>query len=420
MAHTPTVPGRARPDYSPAHGISTSSAGEDTSEFESGMSSLAEHNACNKNRSLKCTKPCCKGKGKAKDRRVKIVTSSDIESSENGDKATQTQSSTGDVSTGLDTAVKYTKPSVEDPNWSVSEDYRLRGMKEAGETWKFIASALCKPKNEVRARWRVLQSQTIASEATTESETREATTEYETGDATTEGESGQAAVEVGNNGASTSDNDDDTDGQDEEWEDTSEDGIDLENDGDDDTDGDEEFEEDENTDEETSFVQKPKGKSFENALVNNKWHKGTRNRKVAIENKWAKARAKAKTQNDDSSIESGQGASGNTSESSSRLGYGDPEKLNQMKYLQDHVYSEMYPADIHPQPDAYLGKRDCALLATIDSKYKRSRWLEMQANFYNVTGRMVPLEAIRDRCERAEAEKEERSEARKIERRRKK
>ncbi|RKL23478.1 hypothetical protein BFJ70_g12899 [Fusarium oxysporum] len=77
----------------------------------------------------------------------------------------------------------------------------------------------------------------------------------------------------------------------------------------------------------------------------------------------------------------------------------------------------MYPPYIHPQPDAYLGKRDCALLATIDSKYKRSRWLEMQANFYNVTGRMVPLESLKARCERAEAEKTERSKTRELERR---
>lgn len=43
-----------------------------------------------------------------------------------------------------------------------------------------------------------------------------------------------------------------------------------------------------------------------------------------------------------------------------------------------------------------------AVLAAVDSKYKRSKWLEMQANFYNVTGRLVPLHLIRDRCERAE------------------
>jgi hypothetical protein len=401
---------------------------------------------------MKCIKACCKGKGKAKDRRVKIVTSTEVESTDYAEaiksagdettastqssprhrknkevkgKAVQVQSETedessaktGKASTDLDTAVKYTNPSVNDPSWSISEDYRLRGMKEAGETWNFIAGSLCKSKNDVRARWEVLQSQTVASETSTEPETGGATTEPETGDATGEEVSEHAAAEVANYSETTSNNN--TDDQDEESEETSENGIELEdcdNDGDDETDqgsdNDDADEKSENTEEETNFISKSKGKALAHTLVNNKWHSGTRNRKVAIENKLAKARAKAKAQeHDDSSMESGQGASGNTSESSC-LGYGDPERHEQMKYLQDHIYGEMYPADIHPNPDAYLSRSDCALLATIDSKYKRSRWLEMQANFFNVTGRMVPLEALRDRCEGAEAEKEAEKEAR--------
>ncbi|KAF5702920.1 hypothetical protein FGLOB1_9352 [Fusarium globosum] len=83
----------------------------------------------------------------------------------------------------------------------------------------------------------------------------------------------------------------------------------------------------------------------------------------------------------------------------------------------NHVYGAMYPTHHHPQPDAPWVKGDCALLATIDSKYKRSRWLEMQANFYNVTGQMVPLVCFKARCERVEAEKVERSKTRELEKR---
>ncbi|KAF4983644.1 hypothetical protein FZEAL_996 [Fusarium zealandicum] len=129
-----------------------------------------------------------------------------------------------------------------------------------------------------------------------------------------------------------------------------------------------------------------------------------------------KGKAKAKASKQDVSTSSGEEASEEESSessaasasSSSQLGYGDPEKRREMRYLQDHIYKELYPAEIHPEPDAYFGKRDCNLLAAIDSKYKRSRWLEMQANFYNVTGRMVPLSVIRDKCERAEEEAAER------------
>ncbi|OBS18697.1 hypothetical protein FPOA_10424 [Fusarium poae] len=425
MGHNSAAPGRAQVPTNapaPANDTSTSSAGNTSSGYESGTSSF--ENTCNKNRSLKCTKACCKGKAKAKDRRVKIVTSSEVESSENVEAAKSVEDDTTDIaSTDLETAVKYTKPSVADPNWSISEDYRLRGMKEAGETWKFIADSLCKPKNDVRARWEILQSQTVASKAASEPETGEATTtEPETGEATTDPETGQGstesvrATEVASGHETTSDVK--TSDPDEESEESSEDEDENEDENGDNDEADGRIKD---TEEDSNFAPNSKGKTHAKTIVNNKWHRGTRNPKVAIENKWAKARAKAKAQdNDESPVESGQEASDNSSEASPQLAYVDPEKQEQMKYLHEEIYHEMYPADIHPQPDAYLNERDCALLSTIDSKYKQSRWLEMQANFYNVTGRMVPLEAIRDRCERAEAEKEARSEARKLQRRIKK
>ncbi|RFN54616.1 hypothetical protein FIE12Z_1096 [Fusarium flagelliforme] len=424
---------------SPAYGLSTSSGGYDSSEYESSMSGAAPTSTCNKPRTMKCTKACCKGKAKTrcKDLRVKIVTPSQAEfpSSEGAKsaddestastwssnpknkkrkgkgkgKASRVQSSTENESSGqtdepstdLNTATKYSTPVVEDPNWSVSEDYRLRSMKEAGETWRFISTSLRKSQNDVRARWKVLERQAIASDATTEPETD---------GATTEGESVEA-VDIDEN-TSNNNTSDQVDGS----EKTSENGSEVD-DSDETSDNDSNSDEEDDTDEDAGSIVKPKGK-VGNTFTRNKWHKGVRNRKVANENKWAKARAKAKTEEEsDSPIETGKGTSDNASETSSYLEYGDPEKTQQMRYLQDHVYKEMYPAEIHPQPDAYLNQRDCDLLATIDSKYKRSRWLEMQANFYNVTGRMVPLEAIRDRCERAEAEEEDRSAARKLERR---
>ncbi|RGP60699.1 hypothetical protein FLONG3_10755 [Fusarium longipes] len=435
----------------PTHTSWTSSAGEDSSGYESSVSSFANNNTCTKSRGMKCTKSCCKGKGKAKDRRVKIVTSSEAESSDNTGatksadeeiaasvqlssnlrknqkskgKAVQFRSETedessaqtGEASTGLDTAVKYTNPSVVDPNWSISEDYRLRGMKDAGETWKFIASSLCKSMGDVRARWKILQRQTVASETSTGPETSEATTEPETGDVTTEGDSEDATSGVSNGNETTSDNE--TDDQGEESEETSEDKIqsdngDNENEQDSSTDDSEHQTED--TNEETNFVPKSKGKAPANSSVKNKWHKGARNRKVAKENKVAKARSKSKTlEQDDSSMKSDEGESGNTSDSPSQLGYDDAERRQQMDYLYNEIYGDMYPADVHPNPDARLSQRDCEILATIDSKYTRSRWLEIQANFCNVTGRMIPLEAIKDKFERAEAEKEARCDARQL------
>jgi hypothetical protein len=417
MSNNSVVPGRAELpgdsgtmrlvelEGSPGRALSSSSVGDGSSGYEASKSSDNQRACIKKQGNVKVNNKT----GKVKNQHVKIVTSSDVESSENaettesaGDETTdgssksspkaknknknkksnttrsmpstdnESSAQTKEVSTDANTSDKSSRASTKDPNWSVSEDCRLRSMKEAGETWKFITTSLCKTKTDVRARWKVLQSQSSASEPTTEAEKNNATTEEETGDAVTDAEA--------------EDDDDDA------------------------------YEDDDEDDDDEESNSNAKDNASANNNNNNKWHRGPRNDKVAIENKWAKARAKAKASDQDDSVASGQEASEESSVSSSCLGYGDPEKEKQRKYLQDHIYKEMYPAEIHPEPDTYMGKRDCDILASLDSKYKKSRWLEMQANFYNVTGRMVPLEAIRARCERAEAE-EERSEARKLQKR---
>ncbi|CAH0053457.1 unnamed protein product [Clonostachys solani] len=80
----------------------------------------------------------------------------------------------------------------------------------------------------------------------------------------------------------------------------------------------------------------------------------------------------------------------------------DKETRRQKKYLQRHIRSKMFPPDKYPKADETFSQADCEILASVESQYKRSKWLEMQANFYNVTGRLVPIELIRARCEREE------------------
>ncbi|RKK21877.1 hypothetical protein BFJ66_g11998 [Fusarium oxysporum f. sp. cepae] len=369
---------------------------------------------CDKQLGRDCNKACCKPTPKAQGRRVTIATASDEENGvvtdtegnitdssnrvvkgkmtakgKGKDKAVQTESENepsaaqtdDDASTDAETSVLSFVACLKDPNWSLSEDCRLRSMKEAGETWTFISDSLCKTKDDVRARWKILQSQLRATDTDTDTDTT--------------AEEGSV---------------DDTTDEDEEGDDEEASGQESDEDEDDeDSDSDDEDSDDDTSSEDMSETKTRK------STVANKWHKGARNLKVAKENQEAKARAKAKTSGKD--VSSADEAKDESDDDSSLFRYGDREKREQMKYLQEHVYGAMYPPYIHPQPDAYLGKRDCALLATIDSKYKRSRWLEMQANFYNVTGRMVPLESLKARCERAEAEKTERSKTRELERR---
>lgn len=91
----------------------------------------------------------------------------------------------------------------------------------------------------------------------------------------------------------------------------------------------------------------------------------------------------------------------------------DSEAQQQM-YLQDQIRENLYPPYLSLQEDDHFTKRDCAVLATVDSKMKRGKWLEMQANFFNVTGKMVPISVFRDKCEASEAEEREEIRERKI------
>lgn len=89
-------------------------------------------------------------------------------------------------------------------------------------------------------------------------------------------------------------------------------------------------------------------------------------------------------------------------------------EAQQQMYLQDQIRENLYPPYLSLQEDNHLTKRDCAVLATVDSKMKRGKWLEMQANFFNVTGKMVPISVFRDKCEASEAQERDEIRERKI------
>ncbi|EWG47776.1 hypothetical protein FVEG_07808 [Fusarium verticillioides 7600] len=319
-------------------------------------------------------------KPKARGRRVTIATASDEENgvvtdtegnitdssnpvskskmttkAKGKDKAVQTESE--NESSAGETSVLSFVACLKDPKWSLSEDCRLRSMKEAGETWAFISGSLCKTKDDVRARWKILQSQLLAKDTIKGTDTDNAAEEVSVDDTTDEDDGNDGDDEESAEGDEDSDADDEDSDDDEESDEDDEDdeNPDDDEDSDDNEESNESDEADEDSDDDTNKIPKSTGHC--------KWHQG------------------------------------------------------EMKHLQEHVYGAMYPPHIYPQPNAHLVKRDCALLATIDSQYKRSRWLEMQANFYNVTGQMVPLVSFKARFERAEAEKTERSKTRELEKR---
>lgn len=81
------------------------------------------------------------------------------------------------------------------------------------------------------------------------------------------------------------------------------------------------------------------------------------------------------------------------------------EHQSQKRYWHEHIGNQLYPPSIRIMADAHFTPHDCKMLEFADARYRSIRWLEMQAQFYNETGRMVPLEMIQKKCEDATASK---------------
>ncbi|KAK0635375.1 hypothetical protein B0T17DRAFT_516113 [Bombardia bombarda] len=47
------------------------------------------------------------------------------------------------------------------------------------------------------------------------------------------------------------------------------------------------------------------------------------------------------------------------------------------------------------KPDNYFDERDCRVLGMLDSQRNSQRWLQLQADFSNLTGRMVDVEVLK-------------------------
>ncbi|KND93913.1 hypothetical protein TOPH_01847 [Tolypocladium ophioglossoides CBS 100239] len=280
--------------------------------------------------------------------------------------------------------------------WTVSEDHLLRGMKESEDnlSWADIGKALNRNKNDAKGRWKVIKDQPQQFEPDQQASGDE---ERSTGkDAESTAEASMGTKDLGESSKKTETSAKPSKGAKVLAKSAKEAKAPAKP--------------SREGKEPTTSSKDPKGKGKAKADTPTKWHKGQRNGKVAMENKAARSKA-AETNERDRDILSGEEASSESSfvfddeedeDDEDGYYYGWPQqKRHDIQYLQSNVYQAMYPNMIQPEPDEFFGERDCAVLASVDSKYKRSKWLEMQANFYNVTGRMVPLHIIRDKCEHA-------------------
>lgn len=87
----------------------------------------------------------------------------------------------------------------------------------------------------------------------------------------------------------------------------------------------------------------------------------------------------------------------------------DESEFDQLLHIQQQIRNNLHPAYLGLDPESRFMKQDCKVLAEVEDKMQRGKWLEMQANFSNATGKMVPLSIIRARCEAIDAEEQTRA-----------
>ncbi|KAM0335712.1 hypothetical protein ACHAQA_000762 [Verticillium albo-atrum] len=77
------------------------------------------------------------------------------------------------------------------------------------------------------------------------------------------------------------------------------------------------------------------------------------------------------------------------------------ERRRQDRFMQRHLWAALYPRRTAAEDFAGQGfsRRDRRLLAELEDRRLGNRWLEMQANFFNATGRMLPLHLIKAKLE---------------------
>ncbi|KAJ0355643.1 hypothetical protein COL154_000385 [Colletotrichum chrysophilum] len=296
------------------------------------------------------------------------------------DSTTSGEASSSEVAStdGASDASTSAKPSTPG-NWTDSEDALIISMKEGGETWAAIGNAMNRGKNEVKKRWHVVKANRANS-----TESGGDTQTDKSAESTEEKEPGPTAEEKQSKGKE------------------------LQN---------VESTKPKNAKDDATGCKK-KGKEQKVACDKEKIKepKQKKQKKKPV----VKEPVAEKSESEDDDAESSSYRErmnllrDTSSESESPAtsgddadapGYYEREVARQERYIRRHVHPQLYPvppAARAPSPADKRQRRDDAILAAVASRREATKWLEMQANFFNVTGRMVPLHLIKARCEAEE------------------
>ncbi|EFQ28052.1 hypothetical protein CGRA01v4_03250 [Colletotrichum graminicola] len=330
--------------------------------------------------------------------------------------ATSNESSTSGVASPESGGASSSTQSPNKGHWTPSEDALIISMKEGGEGWASIGKAINRGKNEVKRRWHVAKANAANSESG--------------GDALTETES------EGENGQTASTADSKTDQSHGDNTDKRQEGHKADN-------------KLISRAERKAERKAEQRKNKDNATSDDKTKEPKKShprpkqpKREAEEQQPSKASEAPSTPKPSSSNSVGDSpssslrsrlallrdttsASSSTSSATSNDGDGGDdasdspakcyhrELARQERYIRRHVNPALYPPlpyPLMPPPTAFRPpshadkrqRRDDKILASLVSRREATKWLEMQANFYNVTGRMVPLHMIKARCEAEE------------------
>jgi hypothetical protein len=67
----------------------------------------------------------------------------------------------------------------------------------------------------------------------------------------------------------------------------------------------------------------------------------------------------------------------------------------QRRYFYDNVQHGMYPNQKVLRPDRFFSESDCRVLSGLEARFRANKWLHIQADFCNATGRMVDAEVLK-------------------------
>lgn len=73
----------------------------------------------------------------------------------------------------------------------------------------------------------------------------------------------------------------------------------------------------------------------------------------------------------------------------------EAEYWAQRRYIYESLYRDMYSEQKALRPDRFYSESDCRVLAGLEARYRANKWLYIQADFCNATGRMVEAEILR-------------------------